>query len=183
MKKIISLFLILALGLAFCACGSGGDDSTAPTTITDFGPHLHYVEENGGYAVIGVKDSALNATEITIPASYNGHAITRIKAYAFEDCTALTRVNLTLPETGSVYIETGAFSRCNTLTSLYIPFDAASDPDAKVGVASCEDGGYGFFEDASTYNRMTIYVPTEALGGISGSYFWASYIQKVKAQS
>ncbi len=63
------------------------------------------------------------ATEIYIPAVYNGSKVVVIDTSAFDKCTSLTAVHI--PD-GVEYIKTGAFSSCTGLTTVNIPKSVVS---------------------------------------------------------
>lgn len=62
-------------------------------------------------------------SQITIPASIDGVAITSIGNYAFEDCTSLTKIEIPNSVTS---IGGWAFQYCNSLTSIAIPNSVTS---------------------------------------------------------
>ena len=59
------------------------------------------------------------ATEASVPDTYNGKAVTKIMEDAFKDCSNLTTV--TVPDSIQEISE-GAFSGCSALTEMSVPF-------------------------------------------------------------
>jgi len=97
MKKIISVFVILVMGMAlFTACGSSGGKVLSYNLLAD-----------DTYEVsISVEPLKVKG-KLKIPAKYKGKEVTRIASNAFKDCKNLSAI--TLPET-ITYIGRGAFS-------------------------------------------------------------------------
>jgi len=97
MKKIISVFVILVMGMAlFTACGSSGGKVLSYNLLAD-----------DTYEVsISVEPLKVKG-KLKIPAKYKGKEVTQIARGAFRDCKNLSAI--TLPET-ITYIGSKAFS-------------------------------------------------------------------------
>ena len=90
---------------------SQNNDVTNGTDGLDF-----YPLPDGTYGVKVGKTIYLE--EITIPATYNGKAVTQILNSAFVGCSSLE--NITIPDSVTS-IGTSAFSGCSSLVSIKIP--------------------------------------------------------------
>ena len=77
---------------------------------------LHYVLDGAEYTVTGYTGAD---TEVYIPSTYNGKAVTTIASTAFNDCTAMTDIRI---PTSVTTIEEGAFNGCSSLVSMTLPF-------------------------------------------------------------
>ncbi len=87
---------------------------------------LEYTMVNGTYVVSA--GSRINATNsITIPAYYNGTAVTQLSANAFNGCSTLTSINV--PDTMQ-YIPVGAFDECTNLQAVNV-YDAGAGANAR----------------------------------------------------
>ena len=91
-----------------CVCGDYKDKG------------VQFTLSSGTYTVT---DYTGTATEVVIPATYKGVAVTGIGLWALEDCSNLTTV--TLPDSVTSIGE-GAFSDCTGLTSVTIPASVTS---------------------------------------------------------
>ena len=119
MKKRKRIFIcmvaFLLLAFALVACDKNGK-TTAPSPedpgIFMFG----LIGKGDEYCVAGVTDES--ATEIVIPAQYNGLPVTKISDKAFEDNKSLIKV--TIPESVKT-IGMRAFSGCTSLAEINIP--------------------------------------------------------------
>ena len=83
---------------------------------------LEYAQNSDGtYAVTGI--GTCTDTEIIIPATYNGKAVTSIGNYAFLICISLTEI--VIPDSVTS-IGRDAFAYCSSLTSVVIPDSVTS---------------------------------------------------------
>ena len=119
-----------ALGLA--ACDDTGSSSNAGSGASSeqnssveenaFSQGIEYtLLDDDTYAVTGIGDCT--DTEIVIPSSYNGKAVTSIGDRAFRLCRGLT--SIAIPD-GITSIGNGAFVNCSNLTSIIIPDSVTS---------------------------------------------------------
>lgn len=96
--------------------GSVGNSGTGSET-TD-GDFIYVLLSDGTY---GIKASSTFAlSDVTIPASYKGIAVTQIMDNGFENCDTIT--SLTLPDS-LIKIGQHAFTNCAGLTTLTVPDD------------------------------------------------------------
>ena len=84
----------------------------------DASPALYFVFDESTGTVTGLTDEGKTATELVIPSTINGVAVTSIGQNAFKGCTTLASV--TIPE-GVTSIGYSAFNGCESLTSVTIP--------------------------------------------------------------
>lgn len=77
-----------------------------------------FTEQADGTYSVKAKDVSNLPSEIGIPSSYNGEAVTTIGANAFEECNNLTKIYI--PDSVTT-IESYAFSGCRTLPTITIP--------------------------------------------------------------
>ena len=117
MKKVISLFLSLAMLLAII---SGMNLTAYAETYGDF--EYSYIEDDR-LSITGYNGSATNPE---IPSAINGVSVTEIGESAFENCTSLTSV--TIPDSVTS-IGFCAFYNCKSLTSVTIPDSVTSIGD------------------------------------------------------
>ena len=117
MKKVISLFLSLAMLLAII---SGMNLTAYAETYGDF--EYSYIEDDR-LSITGYNGSATNPE---IPSAINGVSVTEIGESAFENCTSLTSV--TIPDSVTSISES-AFEDCKSLTSATIPYSVTSIGD------------------------------------------------------
>ena len=107
---------VLATMLFLASCSNKGDPSDAnPLGLT------FYPLDEDAYAVSA--GNAIYRSEIVIPATYNGKAVTKIAKQAFRDCTELTLI--TIPDSVTS-IDAGAFDGCTALSSVTIPANVKS---------------------------------------------------------
>ena len=78
--------------------------------------YLNYTEDNGKITITGLNDTSM--TEVIIPESIDGVAVTSIGDRAFNYCQSLT--SITIPN-GVTSIGAYAFCNCQSLTSITIP--------------------------------------------------------------
>ena len=162
MKKVISLFLSLAMLLAII---SGMNLTAYAETYGDF--EYSYIEDDR-LSITGYNGSATNPE---IPSAINGVSVTEIGESAFENCTSLTSV--TIPDSvtsigwdtfenctslasitignGITSIGLGAFSGCTSLTSVTIPNSVTSiDEHAFYNTA--------YYNDESNWDNGVLYI-------------------------
>ncbi len=122
MKKLIVVLLVLcSLVLSLAACDK--KDKTTETQKEAQG--LTYIQNTDGtYSVSGI--GTCTNTDITIPATYNGVAVTSIEDYAFHSCKNLIKV--ALPDSVTS-IGDYAFSGCTLLKEITIPDSVTSVGD------------------------------------------------------
>ena len=110
MKKLLSTLLIiltLSAMLLLASCGEAipGFENTGSNGL-EFTSN-----SDGTYSVTGYTGSA---TDVIIPSTYNGKAVTSIGYCAFWDCSSLTSIEIPDSVTSIGY---QAFSSCSSLTS------------------------------------------------------------------
>lgn len=135
-KKILIGFLatlsVLSGVFGLAACGDTGDSSDTGSGASSeqnssveenaFSQGLSYtLLDDDTYAVTGIGDCT--DTEIVVPSSYNGKAVTSIGDGAFRLCSGLT--SIAIPD-GITSIGDGAFLVCYNLTSIIIPDSVTS---------------------------------------------------------
>lgn len=108
MKRAVCLFLVLLMALGV-VCAEGEERSLGS---------LHYRLNGDGTAVLTRYGRALGVTELEIPCTLEGSAVTAIGDRAFADCDWLTKI--VVPE-GVTSIGEEAFSGCGALQILRLP--------------------------------------------------------------
>ena len=104
---------------------SSDEDGSNDEGIKNFSQGLEYTLLDGDtYEVTGIGDCM--DTEIIIPSSYNGKAVTSIGDYAFDYCDSLTSIEIPDSVTS---IGKEAFFYCSSLTSIEIPDSVTSIAD------------------------------------------------------
>ena len=148
MKKVISLFLSLAMLLAII---SGMNLTAYAETYGDF--EYSYIEDDR-LSITGYNGSATNPE---IPSAINGVSVTEIGESAFENCTSLTSV--TIPDSVTS-IGFCAFYNCKSLTSVTIPDSVTSISESA-------------FEDCKSLTSATIPYSVTSIGDYAyhGCYF------------
>ena len=148
MRKIVSIVILLAMVLtmtvSFAACDSAPQDRTDTTTnpesITvapenlEATSNLAYTQQPNGTYSVSQGSAMESTTDIVIPATYNGIAVTKIADEAFADCETLS--SIVIPESVTD-IGNHAFDGCSALSSVVIP-----DSVVKIGVMAfcgCSD--------------------------------------------
>ena len=119
MKKLLSTLLIiltLSAMLLLASCGEAipGFENTGSNGL-EFTSN-----SDGTYSVTGYTGSA---TDVIIPSTYNGKAVTSIGYCAFSSCSSLTSIEIPDSVTSIGY---QAFSSCSSLTSIEIPDSVTS---------------------------------------------------------
>ncbi len=110
MKKLIALILALALTFGLLLPVSAEEPAVL---ICDY---FHYtVLADGSAEIVNYVGGGGN---LTVPASLDGHPVTRIGPEAFAGCPTL--VNVTLPE-GLTIIDRHAFAYCTKMKSITLP--------------------------------------------------------------
>lgn len=132
----IAAFLLLALPLF--GCDADREEKTEGLVFSLNGDGKSYT----------VSDYTGEATEVTVPARYEGKKVTVIGAYAFEDCEEITAV--TLPSTVKT-IGVRAFSDCVKLEDIDLP-------------DSVESIGDGAFESCEALVEITLPAAVKAVG-------------------
>lgn len=113
---VICLSLLAFFCLSLGACNRHSE--TKNNSNLNFFPIVDY---NGSYDEIEYEVSVANdknIESITIPNTYNGRKITRIKANGFKDCKNLKEINL---PAGLTFVGYSAFENCESLESITIP--------------------------------------------------------------
>ena len=87
LASVLTLVMLLALAVGFCACAREKDDGITPLTVTEENRHL--------VGFTGAVDEELVIPE-TIEVDGRQYRITVIDDYAFYDCINL--ISVTLPE-------------------------------------------------------------------------------------
>lgn len=108
MKRAVCLFLVLLMALGV-VCAEGEERSLES---------FHYRLNGDGTAVLTRYGRALGVTELEIPCTLEGSAVTAIGDRAFADCDWLTKI--VVPE-GVTSIGEEAFSGCGALQILRLP--------------------------------------------------------------
>ena len=108
MKRAVCLFLVLLMALGV-VCAEGEERSRGS---------FHYRLNGDGTAVLTRYGRALSVTELEIPCTLEGSAVTAIGDRAFADCDWLTKI--VVPE-GVTSIGEEAFSGCGALQILRLP--------------------------------------------------------------
>jgi len=124
-KLIVFLSLILVFSIVFISCdmsssGNGGsdDDNEIVSNESGFGFKLNW---DGTYTLSS--NELYDATEVTIPTSFEGKPVTAIGDYAL---SGLNEVKSLVIPNGITHIGEGAFSSCSSLESIVIPDSVVS---------------------------------------------------------
>ncbi len=141
-----AIFTAMMLVSSSCSCNNQGDDSSDTGSVPDSSNADTGSEQDTGSTDSNNQDkpsddtqnqkpellfallddgtyevscgSAINSTEITVPESYEGKAVTSVAEFGFADCSSLKTI--VLPSTIKE-IKASAFYGCSALTSLEIP--------------------------------------------------------------
>ena len=173
MKRILSVLLIIAMLIPLASCANDVNNVEQESTsalITDT-PRIEdsFVFEkgtDGGYVVTSFSTSDQTPHTVTIPASYNGLAITAIGKELAKGSTAISE--LVIPDSVTV-IEDGAFANCSSLKKIDM-----SESIERIGGGAFNNCdlletvelpwnvtlGQGAFADCDTLDKK-IYVPKE----------------------
>ncbi|MDE5617102.1 MAG: leucine-rich repeat domain-containing protein, partial [Clostridia bacterium] len=139
---------------------SDSDSDKDETYSEDF----EYVEENAGWAIIAVKDSAKGKEILRTPQYYEGKPVYKIKEGAFVGIAAKS-VNI---GDNITVLEDGIFSGCDNLIAVNL--------SVKLGVNDILPSvGDNLLNGANP--NLTIYVPSSKYGVMITDYFWMRYSQ------
>ena len=175
MKKVVSFILAALFGVFGVSCGNSGageggtSDVVTTTVLESSAPKDTFAFEkgaDGGYIVTSFSTSDQTPHTVTIPASYNGLAITAIGKELAKGSTAISE--LVIPDSVTV-IEDGAFADCPSLKELDM-----SESIERIGGGAFNNCdmlenvelpwnislGQGAFDDCDLLDRK-IYVPKE----------------------
>lgn len=125
-KRLIGIFLLLLLLLCFAACGDD-DVEIDPNKINPWEteePSLRYTLLDDGTYSVSVGD-LIGATEIVIPESYEGRAVTKIGKHGFKEAEGLFKI--TIPSSVTE-IGVGAFMNCISLETFTWPAQVKDIP-------------------------------------------------------
>lgn len=114
MKKLSLLLvcvLILSALACFASCGASYDDGVFKYAQT----YSKNDKSDASYVVIEVKDKT--STELTVPETFDGLAVTKIDSKAFDGCTALKKVTISSSVTK---IDASVFASCTALEEVVI---------------------------------------------------------------
>ena len=111
MKKILSVFLSLALVVAFIPSGLFAVKAKAAER-----EGYYYYTVTGGEATITDCDTSISG-DVTIPSTLGGYPVTQIGEWAFAFCSNITSVSIA---NGVTSIGSGAFQDCLSLTNVVI---------------------------------------------------------------
>ncbi len=133
----------------------GGNTDEEETVIASEGLAYELLEDDT-YAVVGIGDCM--DTEIVIPSSYNGKAVTSIGEAAFENCDSLTNVAIGDNVTS---IGDNAFNGCSNMTSVKIGGSATSIEKQEVSVcnslmSTTLGGGVASIGNRAVYARNSL---------------------------
>jgi hypothetical protein len=137
---------------------------TTPSTGTENNSDVDcFIYQMNGttYAIVGLSDEGMEKSELVVPASYEGVAVTSIFSKAI--CSTALR-KITVP-VNIKNIQNEAFKGCTKLTAIYI---AQTEPmDITVGMAG------GLLEGVN--ETCKIYVPQASLSRYQSDYTWEFY--------
>ena len=148
MKRKIIFILVLLLGLVMLSSCSGDDRQGLEFQLKD----------DDTYAVAGYDKKC--SSNIVIPDTYKGKAVTEIADEALKNCEVLT--SIIIPESVT-RIGASAFSGCTGLTSITLPFIGETE-DAKINTHL----GYIFGASSYSFNESCV-PPSLKSVTISGS--------------
>ncbi len=133
MKKLSLLLvgvLILSSLACFASCGSSYEDDVFKYAQV----YSKNDKSDATYVVVSVKDKTI--TEATIPATFDGLAVTKIDSEAFDGCTALKKVII---PASVKKIEASVFEGCTALEDVVINATALEEAeDMFKGVSSAD---------------------------------------------
>ncbi len=119
-----------------------------------------YEEYGNGLAIIGVSEKGKTATELTVPAFYEGKQVMAIGEYAFREATSLKRLTI---NRNISYIYNKAFAGCVTLSTVRIN---STGDDILVSNEHLMD---------ETASSLQFSVSSENFTSFIGNYFWVPY--------
>lgn len=150
----INIQLVPPSGAELVEAPELGDDANA----VDF----ELVEETSGWAVVAVSRSALSKRTLTVPQSYQGKAVVKIKSGAFAGSSADT-INI---GENITTLENGIFEGCYNLRAVNL--------SVKLGAKdSLPIVGSGLIDGAPS--NLVIYVPASKYPAMCTDYFWTQY--------
>ena len=174
-KKALALSLAALLVLSLVPLNTIGAEKSAEGDYT-------YVVKNGEAKITKVNKSI--SGEQTIPETLGGYPVTKIVAFAFSGCTALT--GITIPE-GVTKIAAGTFSFCtglknatvpNTVTAIdYNAFRQCSELKNIVIPDSVTHIGEGAFSLCTALTEIT--VPDSVININSGAFYGCSALSNI----
>lgn len=121
MKKFVGLLIVFVLAIVPLTVFMTGCGEDTPEENPNLSFSLN--EEETGYTVRGKSAVKTTATEIAIPAEYEGKPVIAISSKAFNGFTKLTKI--TIPDSVKE-IFSSAFENCNALQSITIPDSVTS---------------------------------------------------------
>ena len=152
MKKLLALFIMLALMLALASCVAPDSEDEIPT-----GECFTYSQlDSGEYAIVGLTDEGKTAKTLEIPTEYEGGKVVVIGANTFSGA-AVEKLVIT-ENTNIRKLENGAFAGASGLSSIYI-----YQPDAEKILPPESFAG--------THKDLVIYVPEGSY--YDTDYFWS----------
>ena len=160
MKKLFKPLIGLLVLFLISSCSVDKVISTVKTEHDDF----YYYDGD----TISVYDKDALSGSVTIPTSYNGTAITKIKAHGFEDCDKIT--SLKVPNSIEIIGE-AAFSGCKSLTKVELPF-VGENKEANYSKQSLFGYIFGNDKKDGCIETRTYYYPNN--GSVATGY--TSYI-------
>ena len=163
-KKIIALFLSLAMLCALVACGGQEDEVTDDPVINLGVQYLTYTDEDGNTYTYDYTSSstveilAFSGNDephaVNVPATIGEYTVTSIAAEAFFSYSNISSV--TLPE-GLLTIGDYAFANCKALTSVTLPSTLTDyDGAAAIGVGAFYGCDALTAVDLSSTNAATV---------------------------
>lgn len=118
-----------------------------------------YKESGQTYVIDGLSEEGKKKSELTVPSSYNGKAISSFDAAVFQDDLSLSSLTV---QTNIVLLNDSSFSGCASLKGIVLKQE---DPE-KIQVG---------LELLKGTDGVSIYVPKDSLSAYSTNYFWGHY--------